>query len=424
MNWYRRNRAVRALRAGLTILAAVLRYLLLRIRRHLPGLRPTERSWERAHARTGRAIHRLATRWGGAFVKVGQVLGARADVMPPALIGPLRGIHDRMPPRPFAPLRGYLARELGRPLDEIFASIDERALAAASLAQVHRARLVGGDDVVIKIQYPEARRLFPVDLKSLRRAVRVARWLARVDLRPLADELATQVLLELDFAREATSTERVRVAFAADLDVIVPRIHRELSTDRVLVLEFIAGTPLTELDALRAAGTDLRAVAHALASIYVRMIFEHGFFHGDPHPGNLLVAPDGRRLALLDFGLSKELPAGFGDAVATMLIRGLGGDLDGALTAARSIGFDIAGDAASFRVLLQLLTGDRGAGRGALEVLRATSMRGIPSDFAIIARAFVLLNGLSHALVPGERVIAGAMLALLAPRIARASVAS
>src|SRR5262249_23881067 len=155
------------------------------------------------------------TRLGGAFVKLGQVLGARADALPALLIEPLRDLHDRVPPRQFAKLRGYVEGEIGRPLDEVFTNIDEKPLAAASLAQGHRAKLANGEDVVIKIQYPEARKVFPVDFASLRRAARVVRWLNRkIDLRPLVDELSEFVLLELDFAREATSTARVARAFA------------------------------------------------------------------------------------------------------------------------------------------------------------------------------------------------------------------
>lgn len=413
----RHNRVYRFLRAGLTLVAAVLRYLSLRVRRWIPGLRPTERSWQKAHAKTGQAIYHLATRMGGGFVKLGQVVGARADVMPAALIDPLRGLHDKVPPRPFATLRGHVERELGRPIDEVFDEVAEQPIAAASLAQVHAARLKSGEKVVIKIQYPEARRLFPVDLGSMRRAVRAVRWLARVDLRPLADELRNQVCLELEFDREARSTERIRATFAGDPRIRIPIVHRALSTERLLVLELLEGTPLTDLDSLRARGVDLRAVAGSVANLYATMIFEHGFFHGDPHPGNILVAPDGKTIVLLDFGLAKELPPGFADGAAAMIVKGMSGDVDGAVAAARSIGFELAGDPAAFQDLIRALMGDNDRARNALDSLRSVSMKGIPSDFAIIGRAFILLNGLSHRLAPGERLIAGAVARHLMPRV-------
>jgi len=417
------NRAYRFVRAAVTIAAAVFRYLWLGFRERLPWGKPTEKSWAVAHRNTGRAIHRLATTMGGAFVKLGQVLGARADVLPPSMVGELRGLHDQVPPRPFAELKGHIERELGRPLDQVFAHVDEQPLAAASLAQVHRARLANGDDVVIKIQYPEARKLFPGDLGSLRRAVRMVRWLNnKLDLRPLAAELAEFVCLELDFDREADSTDRVRAAFAGNSSVRVPKVYRDLSTDRLLVLEFLEGTGVTQHEALRAAGVDMRRTAESIADLYCAMIFEHGFFHGDPHPGNILVHPDGKTIALLDFGLAKELPPGFADGAAKMIVKGLTGDIDGALEAARSIGFEADGDRAAFGELVQMFMGNYAnlSGSG-LDVINATSLKNIPSHFALIGRAFILLHGVSHMLVPNERVISGAVARKLGSRLIAAA---
>ncbi|MBX3154742.1 MAG: AarF/ABC1/UbiB kinase family protein [Deltaproteobacteria bacterium] len=413
----RRFRLYRMLRAAWVIATVALGYWWLQKRRS-----STPQAWARAHAKTGRKILGLATGLNGAFVKLGQILGSRADVLPEPLVAPLRQLHDRVPARPLAKLRRHAERELGRPLGEVFAEIDEQPIAAASLAQVHRARLANGDDVVVKIQYPEARRLFPIDLGSLRMAARVARWVNRgLDLRPLVDELAEFVCLELDFAREARSTERVRANLANDPTVVVPRVHAELSTDRLLVLELLDGTPLTRLDALRERGVDLRDVAQRVARLYATLIFDHGFFHGDPHPGNLFVLADGKRLALLDFGLAKELPPGFAASAAAMMAGAMRGDLPGALAAARAIGFVVADERAPQLLgLVRALLGDyRDTGRLAQELRRGK--RGeleIPSHFTLIARVMVILSGVSHTLVPGERVIGGALLAALAPHLA------
>ncbi len=372
--------------------------------------------WDRAHAKTGAAIYRLATRLGGAFVKVGQVLGARADVLPAAFVAPLRGLHDRVPARPFAKLRTHVERELARPVDEVFVHVEPTAIAAASLAQVHRATLVGGADVVVKIQYPEARRLFPIDLSSLRRAVRVARWLNRgLDLRALADELAEFVALELDFEREAASTERVRANLAGDASVVVPTVH--VSTGKLLVLGFLRGTALSAPDQLRERGVDLRDVARRVATLYATMIFSHGFFHGDPHPGNILVLDDGR-IGLLDFGLAKELPPGFGAAAAKMMAAAMAGNTPAAIEAARAVGFVIADDVAPELVgLVRTLLGDYRNAGALLQNVRRGKLE-IPSHFTLIMRVMVILSGLSHSLVPGERVIGGALLTALAPHLA------
>ncbi len=170
--------------------------------------------------------------------------------------------------------------------------------------------------------------------------------LRHFDLRSIVEEIAAMVALELDFAREAASTERIRAALADDPTVRVPRLHPDYTTGRLLVLEFLDGIKVTDLDALAGAGHALPAVAQRIGRVYARMIFEHGFFQGDPHPGNLLVLP-GTVIGLLDFGLAKELPAGFGDAVAELLTRGLAGDVPGAAAAARRAGFEMRDDQAT-----------------------------------------------------------------------------
>src|SRR5690606_5219350 len=154
----------------------------------------------------------------------------------------------------------------------------------------HRAVLRDGEPVAVKVQYAEIEQLARIDLACLRLFARLAAKLVRgFDPVPLVDELAEMVALELDFAREARSTERLRTLLADDDTVRLPRVHHELSTDKLLVLEFIEGTRIADLDALRARGHDLARVAERVGRIYARMIFEHGFFQGDPHPGNLLV---------------------------------------------------------------------------------------------------------------------------------------
>ncbi|MCA9664938.1 MAG: AarF/ABC1/UbiB kinase family protein [Myxococcales bacterium] len=417
------NRAYRFVRASFTIISAVLRYGWLLLRERLPPrLHPTPAHWQRAHARTGQQILELASSLGGAFVKVGQIIGARADAFPEALIAPLRALHDRMPPRPLAELRDYVREELGGvALETVFEHVEPDAMAAASLAQVHGARLLDGTEVVLKIQYPEARRLFPGDLASLKRAVAMVRLLApRFDLTGLADELARYIVLELEFTREAASTERARVAFAQRADVHVPRVYKNLSSDRLLVLERRPGVAISQVAALRRAGIDLRALAMRVADVYCEMIFAHGFFHGDPHPGNILVDDSGE-ISLIDFGLAKELPAGFALGVARMIVAGLGGDGAGALDAARAIGFRVErGDPQQFLRLVQMMFGGFGGPEALIGVLEASDIDEVPPDLTLILRVFILLNGLSQTLAPNERLIPTAIGRALMPLLAAA----
>src|SRR4029077_13278774 len=244
----------------------------------------------------------------GLFVKLCQVVGARADNFPEPYIRRLGRFHDPVPPRPFPEMRAQIERELGRPLEDVFSTMDEHAIAAASLAQVQRATLRdGGADVAVKVQYPEIARLARGALACLPLRARVTGSLSRTfDMRSIIDEIAEFVALELDFAREADATERVAAALASDPTVRVPRVHRAHSTAKLLVLEYLDGIKVVDVDALRAAGHDPAEVARRIGRLYARMIFEQGFFQADPHPGNLLVMP-GTVIGLLDFGLSKEL---------------------------------------------------------------------------------------------------------------------
>lgn len=379
------------------------------------GSAASQAEWDAQHDRAARGLHDAGVELKGMFVKLCQVVGARADVFPAPFIQHLGRFHDAVPPRPFAEIRGLVERELGRPLGEVFTRFDETPLAAASLAQVHRARLRDGSEVAVKVQYAEIAALTRIDLASLRVLSRIAGRVNRdIDLVTLVDELAEFVALELDFRREADATERVRAAMADDPTVRIPRVHRALSTDKLLVLEFLEGTKITDMDALRAQGVDLDEVAARVGRAYARMIFEQGFFQGDPHPGNLLVMADGT-IGILDFGLAKELPPGFGRDVATMLVRGITGDAAGALAAARRAGFEIGDDqATALPGLVLAMLGDRDDDPGIPAMLAETPITTIPSHFTLIGRVMILLNGLSHRLAPGRLLVQRALVDALA----------
>ncbi len=224
------------------------------------------------------------------------------------------------------------------------------------------------------------------------------------------EEIARFVALELDFAREAESLERIRAAFRDDPDVRIPKLHADRCTPKLLVMEYLDGAPVHDLDRLRAEGVDLRALADRIARIYRRMIFEQGFFHGDPHPGNLLVLPDGR-VGLVDFGLAKQLPPGFPRWSAAMFAAALRGDGPRALDAARRLGFELDGiDPAVFLRVLGLTFGAK-VDIAEVPELANQLLRGrIPDDIALVIRTLVLLNGLSERLVPGERRISRQLL--------------
>jgi ubiquinone biosynthesis protein len=275
--------------------------------------------------------------------------------------------------------------------------------------------------VAVKVQYPEIRRIIPLDLRLLLQVARVVRLLQRrVDVYSMAVEVTRFIALELDFRREVESTERLGAMLAADPEVRVPRIRRELCGDDVIVLEFLDGIQVSRLEALREAGHRPADVARKVGDLYGAMIFEHGFFHGDPHPGNLLVLPDGR-IGLLDFGLCKALPAGFARNIAQMMVSALIGDSGAALAAAERLGFETGAIRADqLRSLMLAVIGDSDGDDGILGLLSSVRIRRIPEDFALVLRTLVLLNGLSHRLAPRRRLVQGALIQHLAAGAAAA----
>jgi ubiquinone biosynthesis protein len=410
----KRFRAYRVLRIGLALGRVLPRYWVL-MARGLLNRPASQESWNRAHEAAAEQIRRLAIALEGGLIKAAQIGGARADVLPRPFIDKLSQFHDDVPPRPFESLAPVVEEALGAPIRQIFASVDTKPLGAASLAQVHRARLRDGSDVVIKIQYPEARRVIPLDLAMVRRVAGLLQHMqSSIDLRTLANEVTRFIEMELDFRREAQSTQRLGQILMARNDVRVPHIYEEYTRDRVIVMEYLEGIQVTRTQALRAAGHKLSEIGRRIGELYGAMIFEYGFFHGDPHPGNLLVMPDGR-IGLLDFGLCKELPANFAALVAQMMVSALIGDSAAALQAASALSFDIDEIRPDhLRSLMLAIMGDSDGGDDLARVLGATRIRHIPSDFALVLRTMLLLNGLSHRLAPGRRLLQGELLKHLA----------
>lgn len=416
----RTTRPYRLLRVALTVLRVFPAYFWLAALDR-SGRTTSQERWDQVHRKAAREFRDLALHLLGAFTKAAQVMGARADVFPKPFIEELSQFHDAVPPRPFDELRPILVRELGKEPEEVFANFDTEALAAASIAQVHRATLKDGRPVVVKIQYPEVRRIFPLDLSLLQAVARLALLVQRhIDIRSIVREIVRFIELELDFEREADSTERLGALLATSSIVRVPQVHRDLCRRNLLVFEFLDGIQVTHTDKIVAAGHKPAQIARRIGDLYGSMIFGLGFFHGDPHPGNLLVLPDGR-IGLLDFGLCKELPAGFAGNVAHMMISSMIGDSTAAAEAATKLGFEsegLRGD--HFRSLMLTVLGDSDGEDGALDLIAQNQIRKIPEDFALVVRTLILLNGLSERLVPGRRLLQGELIQHLATGAAAA----
>lgn len=264
-------------------------------------------------AAAARRVARLLGELKGPFAKAGQFASLRYDVLAPEVRAAFATLQDRVAPRPFSEIRAVVEAELGAPLAAHFSDFDPTPLGAASVAQVHRARLVDGADVAVKVQFPWLAYSLPADLALTRLLLRTVGGGAASSSRArLFDEFASGLAEELDFEREARVALEIAANLAGDPQVVVPAIHTEVSTRRVLVMRYLPAIPISDRATLERRGVPVREVLATLARAYAKQVFVDGLFHADPHPGNLFVIeePDASvrpRVLFIDFGLSKHL---------------------------------------------------------------------------------------------------------------------
>jgi ubiquinone biosynthesis protein len=258
----------------------------------------------------GRRLREMFDELGPTFVKFGQLLSTRPDIVPPDIVAELRKLQDDVTPITFEQVNEVVQQELGLTAEQAFLRFDPEPVAAASIGQVHRATLPDGTDVVVKVQRPEAPRQIESDLQLMRSAARFARDRVRafefVDAEGLVDEFARSIRQELDYVHEGRNAEVFRRNFAGSPTVVVPRVYWQYSTGRLLTLEEIQGIQLRDLELATRTDESRRDLAYQMTDAWMTMIFRHGFFHGDPHPANIIVLPDDR-IGLIDFGLAGRL---------------------------------------------------------------------------------------------------------------------
>ncbi len=376
--------------------------------------------WKRFHRNSAESIFAAAIELRGLILKGCQFMGARSDLLPPAYVEVLSRLQDRVPPRPFAEIRAVVEHELHMPLEKAFAEFSREPLASASLAQVHEARLSDGRRVAVKVQYPEIRDLVASDLSNLGTLFRALRLFEQdFDFVPLIDEFREQLPRELDFYNEALNAERIAEFFQQREDLCVPEIHWKLTTSRVLVSDFVDGIKISNIRELEAAGIEPKRVMQSLLEAYCEQILVHGFFHADPHPGNLLVlrpSPGHKipRIVFLDFGLSKQLPASFRQSTvefAAALLQGKAEEMGKALV---GIGFETRDNSQQSLHAISVILLDvakrlreqtyldpavvREAGGELPRLIRENPIIRIPSHLVLVGRVIGLLSGLGHTL--------------------------
>lgn len=350
---------------------------------------------------------------GPTFIKLGQVLSLRADLLPHDYVEELSRLQDRVPPQPFELSRTLIEQELGAPLSQLFRTIDAEPLASASLGQVYAAQLPGGEPVVVKVLRAGVEEQVRTDLEIIRDLARLASdhlGKIRVDPVALADEFARIMRREMDYRVEARQILRFRRNFRGDRRIHIPRVYLDRSTARVLTMERLTGAKVTDLSRLDAMGINRRRLARSGAEIFLKMVLVDHYFHADPHPGNLLVEPGGR-LGVLDFGMVASLSRETTEHLASTFLSVVRQDTRGAVRSMRRMGI-VPSDVdlpALERDIADLIARNYGRPISELSLseMVADSMEVVarhrlqlPAELLLLARALALLDGLGRMLDP------------------------
>lgn len=355
---------------------------------------------------------------GPAFIKLGQILSTRSDLLPPEYITELSRLQAGVPAVPFSELAKVLEEELGPDFRNRFAALDEAPLAAASIGQVHRARLKSGQRVVVKVQRPSVREEIAVDLVILRRVFRRASRLPvaqLLDLEGVFEEFSITIERELDYEEEARHADRLRQNLADFPGVYVPKIFWELVTKRVLTMEEVSGARIDDIEAIDRMGVDRVALAERCARLYLKMVLEDGFFHADPHPGNFFIRQDGT-VVLLDFGMVGFFSETNREQLLALIRALVRQDAEGMVDSILDLGAGLT------PVERQVLTQDvhRLVARYADRPLGSISMElvikdvfgiayrhrlRLPSNLSLLAKTLMMSEGLARRLHPGFQVM-------------------
>ena len=399
----------------------------------LPWRRAEAASTMEAPARVRHALQDL----GPTFVKLGQILATRVDLFAPEWIAEFEKLQDQAPPAAFGEVHAQLTEDLGAPPETVFAAFERAPFAAGSIAQVHRARLADGRALAVKVRRPGIRAVVEADLRLLARLAGLleghVQEFARFHAREVVRQFTRTLRAELDLAAECRNAERVAQSFRDNPAIVVPKVYWEWTGERVNVQAYVDGTPSRAPAALAAAGLDRRVLAQRGAQAMLKMVLEDGFFHADPHPGNVFYLP-GNRVAFIDFGMAGHLSERRRDELVRLLAGLVGRDADSVVDvlldwagAARIDAARLAVDIDAFidryhGVALQDLR--MGAMLADMTALLREHSLALPADLALVLKACVTLETYGRELDPEFDMVAEAAPFLRAATLARSGPAA
>ncbi|MEO6759381.1 MAG: AarF/UbiB family protein [Saprospiraceae bacterium] len=421
---YSRSRRIR--KAYWTAFVVATSYLRMIVLRWFRGRKWYERRIGALHLRNAERVKKTILELQGLFIKVGQLLSIMSNFLPETFQRPLEALQDRLPARPYPEVQQRIVEDLGKLPEEIFSRFDPEPMATASIGQAHRAALSDGTEVVVKVQHYGIEEIAQTDLEIIQVLTRISAWFMDIKgMDYLYSQIRQMIEEELDFANEARAMEIIRQNLADEPEVSIPPVFPEFSTTRVLTTGYAAGVKISDLAQLETWGIDLRDLAARLLRVWCRMVFKDGFYHADPHPGNLLVDEKGH-ITLLDFGATAQLSPQLRNGMTQLIEATVKNDTDGMVEACRTMGFLADGpDAekmarkmiAALRNFLQNEIKLEGLNfrdiqvnpfnNSLMDLVRDIGFRGIagtvqvPKDYVLLNRTVTLLLGLTNTLDPG-----------------------
>lgn len=367
----------------------------------------------------GERIRLFLERMGPTFIKLGQIASTRPDIVPQDIVKDLEKLQSSVPPFSYDSVETLINESLGAPVEELFQEFEEEPLGSASVGQVHKAVTIEGDAVAVKIQRPNIEKTVRNDLEILHHLATLAEhridWARRYHVVEMIEEFSTSIMEELDYTIEARNAEKVKGQFEENENIKIPKIYRELTTKNILVMEYIEGIPVNHFEELDEKGFNRTEIADRLTNAMFQQIFVEGFYHGDPHPGNISIL-DGEKIAFIDFGMIGRLTKEMKGYFASLLIAMMKEDAAGIVKAITSMG--VVPDDVDMTSLnketekvrdkyYNVALSDLNFGEAVQDIFNIANKHhiGLPQDFTILAKTLITLESIVSQLDPDFSII-------------------